>query len=75
MTLPHERTRSVLETMEFLRRLATPYGDGIKGVRVEVREQARRLLRHYPRGYDLAIPGSFDETTVREWLDASSPAR
>lgn len=53
MTLPHERTRATLATREFLVGLASPYGDGIKGVRTEVREEARRLLRHYPTPADL----------------------
>jgi hypothetical protein len=60
MTLPYERTRAVLSVREFLLRLASPYGGGIKGIRREVREEARRLLKHYPLAADLVLPGAFD---------------
>ncbi len=68
MTLPHERTRAVIRTREFLARLATPYGDGIKKIPAEVRQEARRLLRHYPSWFDLTCPSHmFDvETAQRE---------
>lgn len=43
MTTPCERTRAVIDTREFLQQLRdTPE------VRPEFREQARKLLRHYP---------------------------
>ena len=61
MTLPHERTRSVLNTHSFLVRLASPYGGGIKGIRKEVRQEARRLLRHYPHWFDLGRADAFDQ--------------
>lgn len=65
MTMPNERTRAVMATADFLARLSSPYGNGIKGVKKEVREEARRLLRHYPRPFDLhsaakACPEVFD---------------
>jgi hypothetical protein len=60
MTLPYERTRAVLSVREFLMRLASPYGGGIKGIRREVREEARRLLRHYPGWFDLGRDDAFD---------------
>jgi len=68
VTLPHERTRSVIRAREFLARLATPYGDGIKKIPAEVRQEARRLLRHYPSWFDLAHhANTFDaETAERE---------
>ena len=49
MTLPDERYRSVKQTEEFLRELCykTPR------IPKAVREEARRLLRHYPTTYDL----------------------
>ena len=49
MTLPDERYRSVKQTEEFLRELcySTPR------IPKAVREEARRLLRHYPTTYDL----------------------
>lgn len=53
MTLPKERTSAVLRVRAFLVRLASPYGGGVKGVKTEVREEARRLLRHFPGFADL----------------------
>ena len=51
MTLPIERTQAVLRTERFLMDLQ----DAKKYPRVPagVREEARRLLRHYPTKYDL----------------------
>ena len=60
MTLPAERTSAVIRTQDFLLRLASPYNGGIKGVPKPVREEARRLLRHYPHWFDLGRAGSFD---------------
>jgi hypothetical protein len=58
----------VIRAREFLARLATPYGDGIKKIPAEVRQEARRLLRHYPSWFDLAHhANTFDaETAERE---------
>ncbi len=67
MTLPKERTVAVLETGDFLRRLASPHGDGIKGVKAEVREEARRLLRHYPAFADLMRDDSFDAEVAERY--------
>lgn len=53
MTLPQERAKAVLDTYQFLRRLSTPYDGGIKGIKGEVRREARSLLRHYPGIHDL----------------------
>ena len=54
MTLPYERTRSVINAREFLFRLSTPYiENGIKRIPAAVRDEARRLLRHYPSVVDL----------------------
>lgn len=70
MTMPDERTRAVILAREFLVRLSSPYVDGgIKGIRKEVREEARCLLRHYPARYDLhhvakACPDVFDVKTT-----------
>ena len=60
MTLPNERTSAVIRTQDFLLRLASPYEGGIKGIRREVREEARRLLRHYPHWFDLGRADAFD---------------
>lgn len=51
MTMPHERTRAVLQTREFLKGLAGKE----PGIPQAVRQEAERLLRHYPDELDLAI--------------------
>lgn len=51
MTLPVERTRSVQYAADFLLRLAQPAFT--KRVPKAVRDEARRILRHFPMGYDL----------------------
>lgn len=60
MTLPRERTSAVIRAGEFLLRLCSPYNGGIKGIPREVREEARRILRHYPGPYHLGRPESFE---------------
>lgn len=56
MTVPYERSRAVLATAEFLRRLASPYTqDGLKKIPTDVRAEARALLRHYPLPYELHV--------------------
>ena len=52
MTLPDERYRAVMQTADFLLKLA---GDRDTYPRVprKVREDARALLRHFPTYYDL----------------------
>lgn len=73
MTLPDERTRAVLRAKEFLIRLSSPYVEGgIKGVRSEVRREARDILRHFPFDVDLMVAGEecpqvFDHKTAEEW--------
>lgn len=60
MTLPCERTYAVCRARQFLYRLASPYNGGIKGIRREVREEARRVLRHFPAWFDLGRADAFD---------------
>lgn len=67
MTLPNERTNAVLNAGDFLRRLASPHGDGIKGVKTEVREEARRLLRHFPSFADLMRDDAFDAEVAERY--------
>ncbi len=64
MTLPAERTSSVIRTQDFLLRLASPH-QGIKRVPQAVREEARRLLRHYPHWFDLGRADSFDTDAAK----------
>lgn len=64
MTTPHERTRTLLQTREFLQELTNP--EKMPGVPEDVRRQARVLLRHYPLDSNLqvahlALPHLFDE--------------
>lgn len=54
MTMPYERTRAVIHAVDFLTRLLSPYNErGFKRIPKEVRQEALRVLRHFPRPYDL----------------------
>jgi hypothetical protein len=70
MTLPDERTRAVIAAQEFLTRLVSPYNkNGIKKIPKAVREEALRVLRHFPRPFDLhaaalVAPDVFDAQTA-----------
>ena len=50
MTVPIERSRAVIYAEQFLIRLVSRE---IKRIPKEVREEARRILRHFPTRYDL----------------------
>ena len=72
--MPNERTRSVLNAYEFLAKLSSPYMGGFKKIPAEVRAEARRLLRHFPRSYDIhtaakAVPEVFSTETTLQWFD------
>lgn len=59
MTLPIERTNAVLRTEEFLIKLCIPSQS--PRVPKAVREEARRLLKHYPSRYNMQyIEESFE---------------
>lgn len=59
MTLPIERTNAVLRTERFLMDLRDP--KKYPRVPKAVREEAQRLLRHYPSKYDMKyIEDSFE---------------
>ena len=76
MTLPYERTRAVLAAGDFLLRVANVYREGgIKGIRAEVRQEARWILRHYPLGCELADPDAFDAEEVRTWMERMEAER
>ena len=51
MTLPDERYRAVVQTAKFLKSLS--YSSETKRVPLAVRQEARRLLRHYPNDWDM----------------------
>jgi len=60
MTMPSERTRAVLNTEQFLIKLCIPKQS--PRVPKEIREEARRLLKHYPSRYNMHhIQESFEE--------------
>lgn len=67
MTMPDERTRAVVRALEFLRKLSSPYDGGIKGVPKAVREEARRVLRHFPHPSELGQEENFDQEVVEEY--------
>lgn len=48
MTLPKERTNSLHNTREFLRKLLSPYNGGFKRIPKEVRREAYYCLKHFP---------------------------
>ena len=64
MTLPIERTNAVLNVERFLMDLRDPK----KYPRVPraVRQEAQRLLRHYPRKFDMTDPAESFEP-IKEW--------
>lgn len=68
MTLPHERTKAVLDTELFLKRLIDPKHP--MPIPNAVKAKAKELLRHYPtkmdidnavRGYGNALVGFVSE--------------
>lgn len=77
MTMPNERTRAVVQTAEFLRELTMP--SVTADVPRAVREEARRLLRHYPGLGDMSLahmlmPQWFGELP-RTPTDPNAPSR
>lgn len=75
MTTPYERTRAVLDTRWFLEALQNPSAS--PRVPEQVREQARRLLRHYPSPSNLALahralPMSFGPVADMNELEPTS---
>lgn len=73
MTLPDERTLAVLRARDFLVRLSNVYTPrGIKGIRTEVRQEARAILRHFPQGFDMTGKEAFDESVVNEWYERNA---
>jgi hypothetical protein len=51
MTLPDERYRAVVETAKFLEALS--FSGSTKRIPLAIRQQARRLLHHYPGEWDM----------------------
>lgn len=61
MTMVHERTRSVVESGEFLEALAKD-----KSLPVLIRHQAKRLLRHYPTAQEIWTAGRYENLRQQE---------
>ncbi len=56
MTMPNERTRSVIQTAEFLKQLSR-MGD----LPASIQSEATRLLRHFPSAEEIYDLGRFEE--------------
>lgn len=56
MTMPSERTRSIIQTREFLVDLSRD-----KTLPEAVRIEAHRLLRHYPTAQEVLLAGRVEE--------------
>lgn len=56
MTMPHERTRAVVQTREFLKQLERD-----SSVSEEMRGMANQLLRHYPSRGEVLLQGLLEE--------------
>lgn len=67
MTMPNERTRSFIQCREFLGKLASPYEGGFKRIPKDVREAARRILRHFPYPGDLGRAAQFDNEIIEDF--------
>lgn len=75
MTLPDERTRSVLAARKFLLRIANASVEGgIKKIPSSVREEARSILRHFPLWYDLGRKDCWDEHEAMRIAEADDAA-
>ena len=58
MTTPYERTRSVIQTRDFLIELSRD-----SSLPERLRRDAKFLLRHYPNSDDMALAGRMEEHT------------
>lgn len=78
MTMPDERTRALISAHEFLTRLSSAYAkNGIKRVPADVRREARWLLKHFPRPYDIhaaakCAPDVFDAQEILRYDEERS---
>ncbi len=61
MTMVHERTRSVVQTRDFLRDLSRD-----SSLPESIRLHAERLLRHYPHAADIWLAGRLEERRREE---------
>jgi hypothetical protein len=58
MTMPHERTRSVIQTRDFLVELSCD-----PSLPERIRRDAKFLLHHYPTRDDMVTAGRIEEHT------------
>jgi hypothetical protein len=56
MTMPHERTRSIIQARDFLVELS-----GNQALPGSVRNEACRLLRHYPTSDEILLAAKVEE--------------
>lgn len=56
MTMPHERSRAIVQTQEFLEELSRDVSQSEK-----VRRAAIQLLRHYPSKSEVLLQGRIEE--------------
>ena len=66
MTVPTERYNSILMTEKFLCELLST-----KGIPSEIRDSARRCLKHYPSEYYLDLIAE----TATEWIQKPSKTK
>ena len=66
MTMNYERRRAVNQTRDFLAGLQDPK----KTPRVpkEIRQEASRLLKHFPRDYDMEIAAEQAPGVFGDWI-------
>ncbi|BAN48597.1 BPSL0761 family protein [Metapseudomonas resinovorans] len=57
MTVPYERTRAVIQTGEFLKRLEQDVS-----LSEDIRGMANQLLRHYPSKAEVLLQGLLEES-------------
>jgi hypothetical protein len=67
MTLPDERYRAVVQTAKFLESLS--YSSETKRVPLAVRQEARRLLRHYPNDWDMKAASQLAPHVFQERME------
>lgn len=56
MTMPHERSRAVVQTRNFLLELVSD-----RTLPASIRRDAGFLLRHFPSEYDIRLAGQIEE--------------
>ncbi len=64
MSRPHERTRSVIQTQEFLLKLSCN-----AEIPESVRREAKRLIRHYPSAREILLVGRHEQLLLGHEVD------